>query len=1562
MNETEATPAPKPKRRLARLVVRGLAGLAFVLAVVPLTAWLWLTSASGGRFLRAKALEAAADAIEGRVELERVTLAGLLRLEIEGVRLFAPGGAEPAVAVDRVVVDVRVAALLAKRLEFSELSLQHPVVRVIPEGETTNLSRALASKRPPEPAKPRKKSSFHLHAPALEITDASYRQEGASPVAVEHLNLHASASGDESRLELRLKADVDTKQPIERHVTAELSATYLDGAIVVPSLVVAAGASKVSLSAEWKDALHASTKLVQATLAAADVNGLVPAAKLASDLSLTGAASLDGSRFEAGFQASAAGGELDLRAGGSLALPGDTSSVTGYSLDARLSKLAADRLVEGLPPALANATLHVKGNGLPPAGRAEVEFSASGSRYQALPIDRAELRATVTGVDQVDVRSLELNVADVALSARGPLDGKSARLSFTLDAPDLAKAGGALSRGLGWKLTPMSGRARIKGATQGTYASPKAHVSIEVPALDYDGQTVQGLSLEGALDRVSPIAGSITNGRITAFHAAGVQGRELSLAGRIDGRTMRLALTGELAEEAPESSFLPLRLGVAATREPAPRPGAELWRLDRCEARALGLELDSQQPAWLETGRGRTEVRRLVVRTLGGTVAIEGSMGPGKALEGAAVLDQVRVEQLPSRLRSNLDVAGAISGKAAVSRREGELWLHTQWTLAQGRYQGLAGVSGQLTADLEGKHLSTSGSFSLPGGARAGWTAKLPASAPAAAVAVSDASPVDVAVSLDGIDLSQAKALAADLPPLEGLATGSLSVKGSWLDPKVEGELRWSDFKGYGVDRVNGRFSFGWASGHANAALAVDRAKSLEAGAQASFDLASADVWAGRLPDWRALPLVSKLELGTLDLGWLAKAGFAPEALQGLLVGRVSMKGSIADPQVDGTIEASRVALSGYRDVGFVLDMKAADAVELRAQARLQNEPLLNAALTLGRSPGALAKLDAEGWLDVPLKLEAGLLPTSWQRLRPGGAPPGESAVEASVAGRWTLTGTAAEPRSQLHAMVDEVRAQGARLGGLVVDLELDAERTTLASSFTSREAGSWKLAGALEGSLGARSLAQLGRARLRQDQPESNPSLGASLSASVPDVMHRPLDLTLVSDAFDLSVLDGLVPGVRGLAGRLTAKVEKHGPADDPAVSGKVQLTGGRAAMSGFGVFDQVRADLEVAWPRVELRDFSGRSGTGSFALKGSVDRLAGGGLGGAWHGSLAALPLVQNYQTRGYLSLTADAPEVTWKDQALSVPKLVLSEGLLRVPDLTSKSVQSLDAHPEIVIDGAREPRKAAEPPKWKANVGIVIPDDFRIDAPLGNSLVLGANLNARVDAALDTDGKGAFDVTGKVRVPRGAIRILQARFDLQPSSVVTLFPRQWNDPTLDVTARHESKGVVVTATFTGTASNMVRNLTSKPEMDESEILYFVATGQRQSKAQSDPFALNRETLDDTLLGLAGSFGSSFARTFLQRYLGRAADLDVLSLDPRGSAKVGTYLWNGRLYLGAQVRPNANTLAGENTAELDAEYRINEHAYGRLRVGDQSRSGLEIMYQDSVPAASQRKGKGGK
>jgi autotransporter translocation and assembly factor TamB len=559
----------------------------------------------------------------------------------------------------------------------------------------------------------------------------------------------------------------------------------------------------------------------------------------------------------------------------------------------------------------------------------------------------------------------------------------------------------------------------------------------------------------------------------------------------------------------------------------------------------------------------------------------------------------------------------------------------------------------------------------------------------------------------------------------------------------------------------------------------------------------------------------------------------------------------------------------------------------------------------------------------MPMPLSKLLPPTSEPRL-----------VETQLAGQLTVKGPLDQPESKLTLLADQVLLGGRPTGTFKLGLDSSPSATRLDASFLSRDAGSLTVQGEITGGLGLSAFEQ-GAAALRE----------------------RPLRLTADTAGFDLALFDGLSPAVRDLAGRLDLHVSAEGTVGAPALKGAVRVTEARAALPGLGLFESVGLNLRVDGPNVVLDDLSGRSGAGHFALNARSGPAPEGGFTGEAHAHVQNLPLVQNYQTRGFLTLQADAPVITWKERRLEVPKLRLSQGFLKVPERPQRSVQSLDPHPDVVLAGQDGREKAPKPLDWKATVDVEIPDDFRIDAPLGNVLVLGADLTARLDESLNTDGKGPFDLSGAVRLPRGNLQILQARFDIDPRSRLTLYPRQWANPTVDVTARHESKGVEVTATITGTMQEMVRNFAAKPEMDEAEILYFIATGQRQQRAQSDPFSVSRETLDDTLVGLVGSIGSSFAKSFLNRYIGGAADLDVLSLDTRGNAKVGTYLWNGRLYLGAQVRPNANTLVGENTAELDAEYRINDRTYGRLRVGDQSRSGLEILFQDSVPAASQKK-----
>lgn len=1554
---------------MLRALLVALLVLVGVAALAPFVAWEWLTSARGGAWLRQTVERTAADNLEGRVTVGGASLAGLLRLELTDVRLYAPGDDAPVLAVDRVVVDVRAAALAARRLELSELSLSHPVLRVVPEGGTTNLARALSPRQPAAPGPAKGTPDFTVHAPNILVEDGVGSMAGDSPVAVDGVRLALAVSGRLDHLTVSAKAAAHATAPVERAASLALEAEYLGGRVTVRSFALESGGSRLGLHGEAATNLSAAkVELVEGLLAAADVNALVPSAQLLGDVRLSGQAALERTSAKVQLLATLPSGEVELVADARLAPPDAAGFLLGYTAQLHVRDVEPAKVVAGMPEARVVAEVRVKGAGMPSQGTAQVVVDASGSRYEKLTLGQAQVVATTKGL-VAQIESLRLVAAGATLTASGPADAKGAQLAVDLEVPDLARTREALEAGLALELPAMAGSVHASGHTAGTWAAPQGTLSFEVPALAFDGNVVQELAATVSVERAWPPLGSLTGGRIDAFSAAGLAGRRLRLGARIDGQTLRVNLDGELAGPPkkdtdgppPPPEYLPVTLALEARRQPPPEKGVELWRLERFTARALGLEVASEQPATLELGHGATRINGLLLGGEVGRVALSGGTDARGAFEASLTIDRFQLDKLPETLLPRaLGLGGTLAGSAWARGTADHPTAHAKVAVTNARYGPLDAMTGELEAGLESQVATASGTVRLPGGGRAGFTARLPTASPTAPVPAGAAAPaIDATVFLDAVDVALAAKVVPDLPQLGGKLTGTMQLAGTWRAPELHGTVALEDGQGFGVDALDATLELGWKDAKATWELEVKRAATLEAHLVATFPLEPAAVLAGKVPDPKTLPFDATFNLAQVDLGWLAHAGFAPADLAGKLAGRLHASGSLAAPLADGAFAASGVRTGAYRDLGLVLDVKAADRIDVRVGATLAQHDLATMTLGLQVAPATAVTLGADAWLDVPLAFEARLLPTPANRLVPSGAPQmGEEKppFEAEVAGFFKVTGTAAAPEAHFHAGVDEVLVSGQRMGTFTCDADAVGPKTTFGGEFLSRDAGTLHFGGTLAGALGARTLSALGTARLKAQDPAATPTLGQALAASVADVLARRVDATADATNFDLALVNGLVPGVREIAGRLDLKVDKHGALGSPDVSGKLVVAGARAAVVEFGTFEQMRMDVDLAWPRVTLNDFSGKSGSGSFALRAATDALPGGGYGGEAHATLDALPLVQNYQTRGYLTMHADATDITWKDAALNVPKLAFTQGLLKIPR-TQKSVQSLDPHPDVVFAGAA--KKQAEPSKlgWKATVGIAIPDDFKVEAPMDNTVVLGASLTARLDDALDRDGKGAFDLSGKVRVPRGTISILQARFDVQPGSVVTLFPRQWDNPTLDITAVSDAKNVVVTATFTGTVQNLVRNFTSKPEMDESEILYFVATGQRQRKAQSDPFTLGKETLDDTLVGLVGSIGSSVAKDFLQKYIGGAADLDVLSLDTRGNAKVGTHLWNGRLYLGAEVHPNANVLANENTAELKAEYRINDHTYGRLRVGDQNHSGLEILYQDSVEAASQRK-----
>ncbi len=185
-------------RRAARVTGKVLFA---VLAVVFLAIgglWTFAESARGGDLIRRLALRQVNGAIAGDLAIDRLRFGGD-RLSLSGVVLRDPAGG----VVARVgAVDLRFAplALLGGTLRIDRLQIDRPDLRVISGPDSSNLSRALASRHPSRaaPAKPAPPSrstgpGFVVDLRRLAVRGGNLSlHAGAPPVHVRSLNVDGS--------------------------------------------------------------------------------------------------------------------------------------------------------------------------------------------------------------------------------------------------------------------------------------------------------------------------------------------------------------------------------------------------------------------------------------------------------------------------------------------------------------------------------------------------------------------------------------------------------------------------------------------------------------------------------------------------------------------------------------------------------------------------------------------------------------------------------------------------------------------------------------------------------------------------------------------------------------------------------------------------------------------------------------------------------------------------------------------------------------------------------------------------------------------------------------------------------------------------------------------------------------------------------------------------------------------------------------------------------------------------------------------------------------------------
>lgn len=1530
-----------------------------LLLVTPLALWGWLISSAGESFVRQQAERVVGDQLAGRLQIGDVELSGLLHVELRDLKLFAPGEVQPVLSVSRLVADVSLSSLVSRRIEVPLLEIEAPVLRLVQDERGTNLARALASKRPSPPSAPsisEEGPAWGLRLPNVRLDQGEVSiRGGPQPLAAEALTLKGAVSGTLTELAIEAELGARLLEPAARSLSLEVEGELSPEAVSFASLVLALGESRLEASGHLRfDLASAGLSLQTLKVTPEEVALVAPDLELLGPVSATGTASLQALQARTKLDVKLPEGTLALDASAGLDLDGGEFITTWEGKldfdDVRLHALLAD-----LPVMNLGGTLEVtQGRGLPGKGTAQLSLYGRRLRYEQLPVQTLALKGAVSGLT-ITARTLTLQAAGLHLQAKGTASAERAELEGTLDVPSLDATRAALKRGLGLTLPQMSGRARLDLTFTGPWANPAIHASGEVPAFAMEGLSVDEANLTADLARLSPLKVS-TQATVQTLTVGEIVGRGLALEASLDGRQVSLDVDGELANTRVKTTVLALR----AT---APE-GVQRWRLDELHASALGVAMHATAPTMIEIEGERIRLEPLTLSGDLGTLTLSGRGGTTGPLAATAALDSLRLERIPKLLLpSDLALEGKVGAKATitgtVARPQGDAWV----SLTGGRLQTLSPVDATVTARLKDDRLSATLTSRL--GATSNVSASLDVPLLTPQRSAKKPTPIAARLQMAGVTPALIRSFAPTLPEVEGTLDGTVTVAGTWAAPQVDASVSLSGGAGFGLTGVDAKLQTQWKDEVATLTGRLTRGTSLEADLNASAPLPTAPLLAGRVPDWRTTVATGELRLVRLSLAWLEEAGLLPEGTRGTVAGRVLASGTATQPELAATVAMRDVAYGDYRQLEATADLRVQDAVDLMVGAQLAQVPLLQMTARANVAASELVTVKPEALWSVPFRVEAKLLPTPLSALLASSEP---LAADGPASATLTLTGTAQNPRLSLEALVDALTTPGGeQVGQLLVNGGYDGAGSRLMARFDSKKAGTLVALATLPGKLSAASFAT---------------------SEALDAVLARRAEVSVTTDKFDLAMLDGLTPSVREIGGRLNLRFRKAGPLLEPGGEGTLELRSAKASLVEYGEFNSTEADIVFAWPALELRRLTGRSGTGRFSVQGDLGSTDGGeSFKGALRGELEALPLVQHFETKGWLSLVVDT-RLELRDRVLTVSPLVLSKGLLKVADsnltrqLTGKGkdIQSLDRHPDIVFvselrarrrkqeEIERRAARADAPPPWRTDVRLSIPNDFVIDAPLGNKVTLGANLKITHDPARVGRNVDPLDIEGRVNIVQGTVDVLR-RFEVTKGQI-TLRPGQWKDPELNLEARHEGNdGSVVTVALGGTVNRMTKRFQldpgggEPPTSDEAEVLYYLTTGRRQTTANTTSPDLN-EALATAGINALGSLGVSGVKWLAKNVLPASVLPDVLTVESDlrngfgGSierVRAGKY-FSDRIYLGLQYNREANVDLGESLFEAEGVYQLSDEASLKLR-GTQGSFGAEATYQKDIPTSQQRK-----
>ena len=448
---------------------------------------------------------------------------------------------------------------------------------------------------------------------------------------------------------------------------------------------------------------------------------------------------------------------------------------------------------------------------------------------------------------------------------------------------------------------------------------------------------------------------------------------------------------------------------------------------------------------------------------------------------------------------------------------------------------------------------------------------------------------------------------------------------------------------------------------------------------------------------------------------------------------------------------------------------------------------------------------------------------------------------------------------------------------------------------------------------------------------------LPAASDTSLAREADAPVDLTLTADSFDLSWLRALLHSslVAELEGAVTGALTLGGSLEAPVLEGDVALAGGVIRIPSATLrYEDLRlaASVEEGELRVDRLHAASGSGTmeadgraelvgfrpGALALSARFDRFA------AW--STASLTGVVTGEVT--LGGTAQEPivegSVSLEGSTVNLDDMS-TEGQGEVVQLTEEDYRMLEDYFGYSVDRGEDAQGDDPLERFGMRLSVGFDRDVwvtRFPAPR-------VSLECRGDLEVTKDPGGPLSIVGTVEVlpERSYFRQFGRRFavdqgtltlDGDPSLYNVSASARWEVPSRSDPDEAE---VTVTLGVSGTAERLDLTLGSDPEMDESQIVSYLATGRAEG--------VTAEGGDGSGLGTAMAVGAVAGA--LEGFAADRVSLDVVEIanDPvRGTTLVAGRYVSPDLYLGFRQpvtfgETSDRERSSDQHSEVELEYR---------------------------------------